>query len=206
MTVKIIKNFVNKDLCQKIYTKSKDQVDENFGVASGYRESFEQLPATKDIDENKIWSDLKTYGLKETKENVFVFKAVSNILYEIKNEIEKFYGVKIEEVQSSLTKMLKGAKNELHSDMYLLNGDEWFGGAGKRSELKYSALLYLSSSGVDFEGGEITFPEYGISIRPNSGDLVFFTGDLDHKHYVSKVVSGERLTLVVFLRPENIDI
>lgn len=205
MTVQVIKNFINDELCKEISLKSKDQVESNFGVAKGYRESFEQLPPIENISAEHALQHLSEYRLKETEENVFVFKSVCNIVYKIKKEIEQFYNINVTEVQNSLIKMLEGAKNELHSDMYLLDGTEWHGGIGERSSFKYSALLYFSTSGVDFEGGEIHFPDQNVSIKPTAGDLVFFTGDLEHKHYVSKITSGERLALVAFLKPESVD-
>lgn len=201
MTVEVIKNFIPNDLCKNLNINSKSQIDQNFGVSKGFRESFANLPPEKEIDSNQIVWHLQEQLVEINDQNLFVAKNISKILFEIKEEIEKFYQVKVNEVQSSLIKMLEGAKNTLHSDMYLLDGGEWHGGYGERSSFKYSALLYLSTFNQDFGGGEIIFPDYDIKIQPEAGQLVFFTGDLKHKHYVPKVTYGERLCLVAFFRP-----
>lgn len=201
MSVEIVKSFVSKDICKQIYHNSKTCLEENFGVAKGYRESFVSIPPAKNLPENIILENFNYFNIKDTPENKDVAKTISATLYQMTELIESFYSEKIKEVQSSLIKMLEGAKNDLHSDMYLLDGSEWHGGHGQRSSFKYSAILYLSSMGEHFDGGQICFPEYNLCIEPEAGDLVFFRGDLEHKHYVPKITSGERLSVVAFFKP-----
>lgn len=201
MSVEIVKGFLSKDICKQIYDKSKSCLEENFGVARGYRESFVSLPPAENLSEDIILENFNYFNIKDTIENKDVAKMISATLYGMSELIESFYSQKIKEVQSSLIKMLEGAKNDLHSDMYLLDGSEWHGGHAQRSSFKYSAILYLSSIGKHFNGGQICFPEHDLCINPEAGDLVFFRGDLEHKHYVTKVTDGERLSLVAFFKP-----
>jgi len=53
-----------------------------------------------------------------------------------------------------------------------------------------NALLYLTD---DYTGGEITFPEIGMSVKPKAGSVVVFDADL--MHGVNEVKSGTRKTL-----------
>lgn len=83
--------------------------------------------------------------------------------------------------------------------MYQIDGSKWEDGSGRESELDYSALLYLSDFEKDFAGGEIIFPQQDLTIKPECGMLIFFRGDLEHLHKVSRVTSGERHSIVAFL-------
>ena len=203
MSVEIIKNFATQDACKKIYKNSLIELENNFGSARGYRESYSNLPVAEDISDNDVSDIFNGSFLTNNGKNIIVIKEISKLLFGIQRKIENFYGVKISEVQSSLIKMLEGAKNDLHSDMYLLDGGEWHGGYGNRSAFEYSALLYLSTYNKDFGGGEIVFPSLEVTYKPELGGLVFFSGDLDHKHFVREVTFGERLCLVVFLKPDK---
>jgi hypothetical protein len=53
-----------------------------------------------------------------------------------------------------------------------------------------NALLYLTD---DYAGGEITFPDIGVALKPKAGSVVVFDADL--KHGVNAVISGTRKTL-----------
>jgi hypothetical protein len=52
-----------------------------------------------------------------------------------------------------------------------------------------TTLIYLND---DYEGGEIYFPEHGISIKPEAGDLVCFPDNENYVHGVMPVISGTR--------------
>ena len=54
-----------------------------------------------------------------------------------------------------------------------------------------ATLIYLNS---DYDGGEIYFPAYDISIKPNSGDLICFPDTPDFVHGVKPITKGTRYT------------
>lgn len=54
-----------------------------------------------------------------------------------------------------------------------------------------ATLVYLND---DYEGGEIYFPEYGISIKPEPGDLLTFPDNPNFVHGVRPITSGVRYT------------
>lgn len=113
-------------------------------------------------------------------------------------QIEKEYEVILGDYEVGVVKMIQGAFNGLHSDMYNLDGSDWEDGSERKDNLEFSAIVYLSEHGADFDGGELVFPQQGLTIQPKTGSLVFFKGDLDHTHKVRHVLDGERMTIVMF--------
>lgn len=62
----------------------------------------------------------------------------------------------------------------------------------------YTALLYLSSHGSDFDGGAFEFVDQdGGRVLPARGRLLLFTSGPENRHRVTRVESGVRLTLTV---------
>lgn len=75
--------------------------------------------------------------------------------------------------------------------------DQWsnlptYSGAPRRD---ISSVVYLSD---DFAGGEIEFPDLGVSIEPSAGSAIYFPGTEQFMHQVNKVTSGARLTCTSF--------
>jgi hypothetical protein len=66
---------------------------------------------------------------------------------------------------------------------------------GAPLSLKFGVLTYVSEKG-EFGGGEINFPEWGLSIRPNAGDLLIYDTATD-LHSVSMVTEGTRISFGV---------
>lgn len=68
---------------------------------------------------------------------------------------------------------------------------------------EYTALLYLSTSGSDFNGGEFVFDNatrlskanVEAVVEPRYNRLVAFTSDAENPHHVKKVSDGIRITL-----------
>lgn len=54
-----------------------------------------------------------------------------------------------------------------------------------------ATLIYLNDN---YSGGEVFFPDHGISIKPEPGDLVCFPDTPDFVHGVQPIVSGIRYT------------
>lgn len=52
----------------------------------------------------------------------------------------------------------------------------------------------------DFQGGELAFPDFELTLRPQAGTLVCFPADHNYIHGVQPVSSGERYTLVTWMR------
>lgn len=108
--------------------------------------------------------------------------------------MEHHFDVSIRLVNFGYVQMLPGANNGLHADVSLLDGTPYPDGR----HVDYSAILYTNSEGIDFTGGGISFPNQGVSIKPKTGSLVIFPGDMNHLHSVKTVTSGIRKNIILF--------
>ena len=69
-----------------------------------------------------------------------------------------------------------------------------------------SAVLYLTTSGEDFEGGAFSFhdPDGDTTLAPTCGDLLTFSSGPENPHSAGKVFSGTRFALACwFTRDES---
>jgi hypothetical protein len=84
----------------------------------------------------------------------------------------------------SVVKWEKGSKLNPHVDDlgYITNNN-------------VAALIYLND---DYEGGEISFQTHDLSIKPKTGDLLIFPGNLHYAHEVKEVLSGSRYTVPIW--------
>lgn len=87
-------------------------------------------------------------------------------------------------------KWTNGMNSKLHADCEMPDGRP----AMSANFYKYniSMLMYPNS---DYEGGQITFPDYGIVIKPEPGDFIMFPGNNDYRHTVEMVTDGVRYTM-----------
>ena len=60
-----------------------------------------------------------------------------------------------------------------------------------------SVVCFLNE---DFEGGELVFPEFGLTVQPKAGTLVCFPSDHNFIHGVNPVRVGTRFTAVTWMR------
>lgn len=84
-----------------------------------------------------------------------------------------------------------GSSANPHSDNSDFDGNPTEG----FDNLKYVGILYLNN---DYEGGDLFFPEHGISIHPNSGSMYIFSGGVENIHGVTEITSGTRYSIVSF--------
>ncbi len=62
---------------------------------------------------------------------------------------------------------------------------------------RMSIIYYIND---DYEGGEINFPRFGISYKPNANEMLIFPSNYVYNHSVSEVTSGTRYAVVSWLR------
>ena len=89
--------------------------------------------------------------------------------------------------QTFYSVMEPGGENEIHTDNY-----------EESNKKDKSALLYLND---EFIGGDLIFPDQELVINPRPGTVIFFEGNLDKPHGVTKVESGKRHNLITFFEP-----
>lgn len=62
---------------------------------------------------------------------------------------------------------------------------------------RISFVYYMNE---DYTGGEINFPRFGISYKPNANELLVFPSTYVYNHSVDPVVSGTRYAVVSWIR------
>lgn len=89
-----------------------------------------------------------------------------------------------------------GGKYDLHND-----SEDFVSGQLKRvCERDVSILLYLND---DYEGGELEFPDWGVTFKPKTGTLIAFPSYIEFSHRVHPVTKGERFNLVSWICTEE---
>lgn len=64
-----------------------------------------------------------------------------------------------------------------------------FDGQDGNKDLAFSLVAYVND---DYEGGEISFPNHNITIKPKAGSLIMFPSQEPYIHEVKPIVSGTR--------------
>lgn len=188
MSVLIVKNYVSK--------ADADRYSAFFDNHSRTTQRPEIINALGYSDSLEASTIDKTTGVILGNNEEINFE-LGGLFTRIKKRAEKFFHVELDLCQSNYQLMLPGGSNPLHADSINLDGTP-IQPDGTPEEIEWSGLLYLNTHGEDFTGGEITFPEFELTIKPKVGDLVLFRGDIPHRHGVSVIESGERRNIVFF--------
>lgn len=98
---------------------------------------------------------------------------------------------------SLVTEMRGGDSHALHADAEMPTPDGWRPNhTGWRTRV---GLIYLDTSGIDYQGGLLRLPELGRTISPRAGMLVAFPADRRYLHEVTTIESGVRRSLAIWL-------
>ena len=89
-----------------------------------------------------------------------------------------------------------GGKYDVHND-----SEDFVNGKLTRvCERDITVLIYLNE---DYEGGELEFPDWGISMKPKAGTLIAFPSYIDFSHRVHPVTKGKRFSLVTWINTSD---
>ena len=159
-------------------------------------------PETMEIYRDEI-SRLPRHNLPDQAHNKFIQIGDSEVLdtlknglnTEIKEFIEDYYSCVLgQEELASLVGAYPGWELSMHYDT---NDGIVPTYAGYPSR-DITSLLYFSNYGIDFTGGDLYILNQDLSIFPKAGTLVVFPASEKYVHRVSKVESGERLSMSSF--------
>jgi hypothetical protein len=191
VSVQIIDNFISDSEAEAIVNALSPHLvaSERFGLSETRFEDYMKI--LKHIYDGE--------SIFEGQDNAEAGLLFTQIVNNVAKKINDFYGVDVVAINPQLAEISKGGKNDgLHCDSVQLDGTPWDDGNTMLEDLEFSALVYLNTSGVDYTGGTIYFPNQDVNLMPKTGQMIFFRGDIDHPHGVSEVTSGKRYALVLF--------
>lgn len=170
----LINNFIEQGDLQKIQDYLNTHKDDN------------EFMGGKDLRFDQVY--------KENPEVGELLHKYEKKTYEvIKEKFINRYGIKVLEEPENPTHFVKwvpGMSSKLHSDCEKPDGSP----AESANFFKYniSVLMYPNN---DYVGGAISFPDYGITLKPNPGDFIMFPGNSAYKHTVTNIEHGTRYTM-----------
>ena len=180
-----------------ILGKNKDNIVliNNFIEDNDLKVINDYLNLYKDNDEFMGGKDLREDQVK--KDNPEVAKLLDKYeekIYQKAYEVfTKKYGIPIKRKAVNSTHFVKwipGMNSKLHCDCEKPDGTPAL--AADFYTYNVSVLMYPNS---EYTGGEITFPDYELIVKPKPGDMIMFPGNNSYKHTVERVISGIRYTM-----------
>lgn len=167
---------------------SAEEADEIVFLSSS-NNTWETLPG------NDYWTN-RTISCRLVYERYNL--VLGEYLYELRGRVEKaikdLYSLS-EDIYADTMDIVKwpeGFEQPPHADNMKNIEDpsvEWF------NHREFSAFVYLTD---DFDGGNLYFPEYDISVRPQVGKLIVYPSDTNHIHGIDKISNGTRYTIASF--------
>jgi len=117
----------------------------------------------------------------------------------VRYAVSDYSGLKLDIEFPLLSEMREGDSHALHADAEKLVDGQWV--PNHTPERIWTALVYLNTGdGVDFDGGEIIFPEFDCTIVPKAGLLVASPTTHEYIHEVPIVTNGVRYALPIWLK------
>lgn len=123
----------------------------------------------------------------------------------VKNSISHFYNNFLLHIYKETIKNIEnpqflyytvGGKYDVHND-----SEDWVNGKLTRvCDRDVTILIYLNQN---FHGGELIFPDYGVTITPKTGMIISFPSYIEFSHRVNPITIGERFNLVTWIETEK---
>jgi hypothetical protein len=141
----------------------------------------------KNIDSWNIepWGSRTITTSKMTKEVTDILEKIFNFVYKKSKELYRVEIDNFKNGQFSIVKFPQGFALEPHVDTL---SDE---------SLHIASIYYIND---DYEGGDINFPDYNLTISQKSNSLIIFPGNENYLHQVFEVLSGDRYTSPMWFR------
>jgi predicted 2-oxoglutarate/Fe(II)-dependent dioxygenase YbiX len=112
-------------------------------------------------------------------------------------KIEDYFDCEIEWWEEPRFKIYrKGCHFGLHADAVHLHE----GKSIKYCDRDFSFILFLNDN---YEGGNLSFPEFNLTVPPKAGRMVVFPPDARFMHRVLPVTQGERFQMLGWLRAKD---
>jgi len=137
--------------------------------------------------------DLNSINNANSKDQLII-ELIVNIRKRIIKNITEIQGITVPIYGDTLqiVRWPKGYEQPPHSDCEQNNPED---GEHPYPHRIYSSICYLND---DFEGGELYFPQHNLTLKPEPGMMVEFSGTREYLHGVRPVINGIRYTIISF--------
>lgn len=184
-------NTLPPDLCKEIIRRFEEDEENQFQGVVGDGIGH----VTVDMDK-KLCTELSLSHLDHWKDiDALVYKAVATGLQEI---LDKYEGLEYTLGNSVVADEGYRIKRYFPGEFFKFHVD-----CGGWSQMHRQLVLFTFLNTVE-EGGQLEFPEHGISVTPVEGRMVTFPPFWTHAHVAHPPVSGTKYALqawVTFVKP-----
>ena len=171
-----------------LLTNNKEEISQATVVDVGGGKDGEDSQLEKLENRNTLWysiSEEERNNLEVAISQMYARYCVPKYHCEFKNyEPAQFLGYPV------------GGHYIEHNDAETFDRGEW----RKIADRDVSFLFYLNS---EFGGGELEFPELGLTIKPKKGMMIAFPSYKDFAHKVHPVTWGHRYSLVSWVATQK---
>jgi hypothetical protein len=187
--IHVFKNFIEADDVKTVSDFARtitewnnqgveDQFDEN-GVCTYNASYWDNRQCTAEILE-RISPD--------------IYNLIDKYIDKMARTAEDIYGCKLQKRPPCIIRWFPGLEQQPHADKQMNDGSP-----NPFPTYDINSLFYWND---DFEGGELYYPDHGISIKPEPGLAALHPGDIHYLHGVKMITSGERFTTPAFYSVE----
>jgi predicted 2-oxoglutarate/Fe(II)-dependent dioxygenase YbiX len=115
---------------------------------------------------------------------------VDKYIQKMKVYLEDCFNVKLSTRPPVIIKWRPGMEQRPHADKQMNDGRP-----NPFPTYDINSLIYYNDN---FEGGELYYPDYDLTVKPEPGLAVAHPGDINYLHGVKPIISGERYTTPSF--------
>jgi len=136
------------------------------------------------------WNDRQCSGEIIKRINPEIYQIIDKYIYKMKDTIQSIFGLEVSVRPPVIMKWRPGTEQKPHADKQLNDGKP-----NAFIDYDINSLFYYND---DFDGGDLYYPDHGITVRPKPGLAVIHPGDVNYLHGVTMVTRGERYTTPSF--------
>ena len=187
--INIYKGAISKEVCESAISRLESNLDGStqykWQPAMVTESDDPELDARNCVD-FKIGKHYKTLGPanEQNKELYELHQDVFDSIYPTSQDYGRYWGVGVQYFESFNFVKYEGAGKhfKVHADH------------GPAYVCTVSIVAYLND---DYEGGEIYFPRFDLTIKPEPGDVVIFPSTYIYEHASQPMISGTKYSVVV---------
>ena len=185
--INIYRNAIPKDSCQRYI----DTLESHLNGQTRYKWQGAYVTTSEEVDlESRNAKDFKfnSVGLgPKDEQNAELYKMHTELFQSIRNCVDdygRYWGVGISSYEAFNFVKYEGAGThfKIHADH------------GPTYVSTTSIVAYLNE---DYQGGEIWFPRFDLTIKPRVGDIVVFPSTYIYEHASQEMISGTKYSVVV---------